>query len=85
MSRRCPQCGALDPHICGETYEEMRIARRRAEYNANEDRRALEWARGILAQGRTTGNHWQKAALAAENFIIAWQEGCRDDGKACIH
>lgn len=46
------------------------LAELRAQYDAEELRRALRHVRGLLAGGRTVGHDWQKAALDAENFIL---------------
>ncbi len=47
---------------------------RRAEYDADEMRRALQHVRAVLSRGRTVGHDHQQAALDAENFIIGLSE-----------
>jgi len=42
----------------------------RAEWSAEEYRRALLHVRTMLAHGRTVGHDREASALAAENFII---------------
>ena len=68
---QCPTCGyiATDAEIY-HALTHRTLTELRAEYDANELRRALQHVRGLLAGGRTVGHDHTQAALKAENFII---------------